>query len=173
MLPRIPLKQFHFAWTQWNQGWLGRAGASKETWFPSPALPYRGQGGVDVPTTLPHAWLLGKKGRGHVYICVGLTDRHALSVPSRQTPATQPCQDTSSRNPLSVCESVTPASETAVTAKQDFWGSEFQIYIDLSWSPLTPFASAQPSVKGWMVIKFPCENRCPSKSWSVFGNLGR
>lgn len=32
----------------------------------------------------------GKKGRDHGCICVGLTDRYALSVPARQTPATQP-----------------------------------------------------------------------------------
>lgn len=32
---------------------------------------------------------LEKKG----HICVGLTDRYALSLPSKQTPATQSCQD--------------------------------------------------------------------------------
>lgn len=66
---------------------------------------------------------------------------------------------------------LTPASKTAVTAKQDFWGSKFWIYTDLSWIPLTPSASVQPSVTGWMGIKiFPFENCHPSKSWSAFGD---
>lgn len=34
-----------------------------------------------------------KEGQGHGCMCVILTDRHALSMPSRMTPATQPCQD--------------------------------------------------------------------------------
>lgn len=52
-------------------------------------------GGTKVAVHPPGATCLSflKKGRGHGHMCVGLTDRHALSVPSRQTPATQPCQD--------------------------------------------------------------------------------
>lgn len=52
-------------------------------------------GGAEVAVHPPGATRLSllNKGQGHGRTCLSLTDSHALSLPSRLTPATQPCQD--------------------------------------------------------------------------------
>ena len=172
MLPLLPSGLFQFARTQWNQGWPGRARGSGSRQFPSPALPQGSEGQLRLWSfpQAPHACSSWKKAKV-IAACVWawqtdmlwafLLDRHQLLSPAKPH-----FQQKTSRY---LWNSPTPASETAVTAKKDFWVSKFWIYTGLSWIPLAPSASAEPSVKGWMGIKiFPFENHQPSKS--VFGD---
>lgn len=174
VLPVLPSELFYFAWTQWNKDWLGSTSKWEQMWLPSPALPQGGGGHWrlrSIPQA-PHACPSWKKAKV-MAACVWawqtgmlwelLLDRHQPLSPAKTC-----FQQKTSR---CLWNFLTPASKTAVTAKQDFWGSKFWIYTDLSWIPLTPSASVQPSVKGWMGIKiFPFENCHPSKSWSAFGD---
>lgn len=129
----------------------GRWGAAEVVVHPPGTI------GLFLFTKGPRSWQIGM-------LLECLLDQHQLL-----SPATTCFQQKTSR---CLWNSPGPASETAVTAKRDIWGSTFWIYTDRSWIPLTPSASAQPSVKGWMGVKIPPFENChPSRSWSVFGDL--